>query len=106
MPLAQRLIDELGRIPHLRVHGITQSDRNHLRVPTVSLTHTKHPSTVLARALAERGFNVWSGHNYALETARQLGLDEREGVLRIGLAHYNTEAEVQRVIAALRELLV
>jgi selenocysteine lyase/cysteine desulfurase len=78
----------------------------HQRVPTVSLTHPQHRSTVLARALANEGINVWSGHNYALETTRQLGLDEREGVLRIGLAHYNTADEVERVLSTLKKLLI
>jgi selenocysteine lyase/cysteine desulfurase len=105
MPLAQRLIDGLRRIPNLRVHGITNPARLHERVPTVSVTHPGHRNAVLARALAAQGINVWSGHNYAIELARRLGLDENEGVLRIGLAHYNTAAEVERVIGALESLL-
>jgi cysteine desulfurase family protein (TIGR01976 family) len=105
MALAQRLIDELRRIPQLRVHGITNPNRLFERVPTVSVTHTKHRNAMLARALAAQGINVWSGHNYALELARYLGLDEEEGVLRIGLAHYNTAAEVERIITALQALL-
>lgn len=105
MPLAQHLIDELLRIPGLRVHGITDARRQGERVPTVSVTHPRHANTALARALAAQGINVWSGHNYAFEVARALGLDEREGVLRIGLAHYNTAGEVERLIGALRTLL-
>ncbi len=105
MPLAQHLMDELLRIPQLRVHGITQAARLAERVPTVSVTHPRHANSALARALAGRGINVWSGHNYALELSRALGLDDREGVLRIGLAHYNTIGEVERIIGALRELL-
>jgi cysteine desulfurase family protein (TIGR01976 family) len=105
MPLAQHLIDELLRIPGLKVHGITDPSRQSERVPTISVTHPRHANSALARALAAQGINVWSGHNYALEVARALELDEREGVLRIGLAHYNTSAEVERVIEALRVLL-
>lgn len=105
MPLAQRLIDGLRAIPQVRVYGITDSQHLFKRVPTVSVTHPGHRNTMLAEALAKQGINVWSGHNYALEVARFLGLDEQEGVLRIGLAHYNTAAEVDRVIASLRKLL-
>jgi cysteine desulfurase family protein (TIGR01976 family) len=105
MPLAQHLIDELLRIPELKVHGITDAGRQTERVPTVSVTHPRHANTALARALAQQGINVWSGHNYALEVARALKLDEREGVLRIGLAHYNTIGEVERIISALNALL-
>ena len=105
MPLAQQLIDELLRIPGLKVHGITDPGRQSERVPTISVTHPRHANSALARALAAQGINVWSGHNYALEVARALELDEREGVLRIGLAHYNTAAEVERIIGALKALL-
>jgi cysteine desulfurase family protein (TIGR01976 family) len=105
MPLAQQLIDGLRRIPQLQVQGITNSNRLHERVPTVSVTHPLHSSTSLARALGEQGINVWSGHNYALEVVRHLGLDEGEGVLRIGLAHYNTATEVEQIVSALKALL-
>ena len=105
MPLAQRLIDGLRTIPGLQVHGITNSNRLHERVPTVSFTHSGHACAALARALADQDINVWSGHNYARELVRQLGLDEADGVLRIGLAHYNTEAEVDRVVGAVTGLI-
>jgi cysteine desulfurase family protein (TIGR01976 family) len=105
MPLAQQLMDGLRQVPDLRVHGITDSDRLHERVPTVSVTHPGRRNAALARALAAQGINVWSGHNYALELARRLRLDEQDGVLRIGLAHYNTAAEVERLISALTLLL-
>ena len=105
MPLAQRLIDGLADIPGLKVRGITNSNRLHERVPTVSFTHPDHASNALARALGDAGINLWSGHNYAIELVRQLGVDEADGVLRIGLAHYNTEAEVERVVSAVKGLI-
>ena len=105
MTLAQQLIDGLLKIPKLRVHGITDPRRRAHRVPTVAVTHPAHRNAALARALAAQGINVWSGHNYALEVARRLGLDEKEGVLRIGLAHYNTAAEVERIVSSLQALL-
>ena len=106
MPIAQYLIDELAGIRDVRIHGVSDPKRLAQRVPTVSITHPRHRSTVLAKALAQQGINVWSGHNYAYEAVRQLGLDEREGVLRIGLAHYNTVAEIDRTIGCLKSLLV
>jgi selenocysteine lyase/cysteine desulfurase len=88
------------------VQGITQSDRLQERVPTVSIIHPRHRPSTLAQTLAGQGINVWSGHNYAYELARYVGLDEKEGVLRIGLAHYNTAAEVDRIVHSLQRLLV
>ncbi len=105
MPLAQDLIDGLRAIPGLKVQGITNSNRLHQRVPTVSVVHPDHSNKALAKALGGQGINVWSGHNYALEVARHLGLDEAEGVLRIGLAHYNTAGEVERIVGALKGLM-
>jgi selenocysteine lyase/cysteine desulfurase len=103
--LTQQLIDGLLQIPGVKVQGITDVRLRDRRVPTVSITHPGHRNSVLARALAAQGINVWSGHNYALEVARRLGLDETEGVLRIGLAHYNTVDEIERILAALGALL-
>ncbi len=105
MPLAQHLIDELGHIPGLRVQGITDARRLGERVPTISITHQRHRNSTLAAALGAQGINVWSGHNYAYEVARYLGLDEEDGVLRIGLAHYNAAAEVDQLITAMKALL-
>lgn len=105
MPLAQQLIDGLLKIPGVRLFGLRKADRNACRVPTVSITHSGTRNTDLARSLAGQDINVWSGHNYAYEVARQLELDENEGVLRIGLAHYNTEDEVARVVDAIRSLV-
>jgi selenocysteine lyase/cysteine desulfurase len=103
--LTQQLIEELRKISGVQVQGITSANRLDERVPTVSITHPRHRSSSLARALATQGINVWSGHNYAYELARYLGLDEQEGVLRIGLAHYNTAAEVDRVVHSLQGLM-
>ena len=103
MPLARQLIDELGKIPGVEIYGVANPNRMFERVPTVSIGHAGHRNGDLAQALADQGINVWSGHNYALGLVEQLGLDE--GVLRIGLAHYNTAQEVDRVVGALRTLL-
>jgi len=105
MPLAQHLIEELLRLPGVRIHGITSAARIGERVPTVSMSHQRRRNAELAQALARADINVWSGHNYAYEFARYLGLDEDDGVLRIGLAHYNTAAEVERLLSALRASL-
>jgi cysteine desulfurase family protein (TIGR01976 family) len=106
MPLAQRLIDGLARIEGVRIQGISDARLLSHRVPTVSFTHPRHRNSILAKALAAQGINVWSGHNYALEVVRHLGLDEQDGVLRIGLAHYNTVEEVNRIIGSLKALLL
>ena len=106
MPIAQHLIDGLATIEGVMLQGISDARQLPHRVPTVSFTHTRQRNSIVAKALAAQGINVWSGHNYALEVVRHLGLDEREGVLRIGLAHYNTVEEVDRILESLKTLLV
>jgi cysteine desulfurase family protein (TIGR01976 family) len=102
--LSLQLIEGLKDMD-LVIHGITNSNRIAERVPTVSATHLRHTPQALAQGLADSGICVWSGHNYAYEVVKALGLDERQGVLRIGLAHYNTPGEVDRALAALGKLL-
>ncbi len=103
--LTLALIEGIGAIAGTTIHGITNSNRIAERVPTVSLTHARVDPRHLASALAEEGIYAWPGHNYALEVVRHLGIDEHEGVLRLGLAHYNTRDEVERTLSALERIL-
>jgi cysteine desulfurase family protein (TIGR01976 family) len=105
MPIAQHLIDELAKIEGVQLQGISDARQLSHRVPTVSFTHPRKRNALLAKACAAQGINVWSGHNYAYELVHHLGLDEQDGVLRIGLTHYNTVGEVDRIIGLLKELL-
>jgi cysteine desulfurase family protein (TIGR01976 family) len=92
--LCQRLIDGLSTFRKLTIRGITSSNAMHRRVPTVSFTiDGLHPEE-MAKALAKENIFVWSGHNYAIEPVARMGLMDKGGVLRVGLAHYNTPAEV------------
>ena len=103
--LALRLIDGVKSLPRTTVHGITNPNRIAERVPTVSITCEGHHPRDIARALAERDIYVWSGHNYAFEVVKHLGIDPAIGVVRIGLAHYNTADEVERVLSALADIV-
>ncbi len=104
-PLTQHLIAGLAAIQGVRILGITNPNALHRRVPTVSLTVAGQAPGPLAAALGEQGIQVWNGHNYALDPIRALGLMDSGGALRIGLAHYNTRAEVDRTLTALGTLI-
>ncbi len=103
-PLTQRLVEGLRTIPKIRIAGITDPARFDERVPTVSFLHDESSPAQIARALADKNVFVWSGHNFALEVVRSLGIDEAQGVVRIGLAHYNTPEEVDATLEALSAL--
>lgn len=99
--LAVRLIDGLQSIPGIKVYGITDADQFDQRFATVSITHSEIPTQQVAQSLAEEGVYVWHGHYYALQFTETLGL-EPEGMVRIGLLHYNTSDEVDRLLSVLQ----
>ncbi|MDJ0699905.1 MAG: cysteine desulfurase-like protein [Woeseiaceae bacterium] len=103
--LAVRLIEGLQDLPDVTVHGITEKDALSRRVPTVAFTHKRKSSEHIAQTLAERNIFVWSGHNYAVEIVKALGLHESGGVVRIGPVHYNGTEEIDRLLAVLDEIL-
>ncbi len=72
------------------------------RVPTFCFNVPGRSPESVATLLAERDLAVWHGNYYALETMRHLGLED--GAVRAGIVHYNTEDEVDRLLAGLAEL--
>jgi cysteine desulfurase family protein (TIGR01976 family) len=102
--LARRLLDGLAARPRFRVWGITRPEQLAARVPTVAITATDRTPAEMAGHLGGREIYAWNGNMYGLELTERLGLEERGGVLRLGLVHYNTAEEVDRVLAALDEL--
>jgi cysteine desulfurase family protein (TIGR01976 family) len=103
--LAARLIAGVRTLPGARVYGLVAPEDLPRRVPTVALTIADHTPRALAEALGERGIFAWDGNYYALALMERLRLEPGGGALRLGLAHYNTAAEVDRVVAALAEIV-
>jgi cysteine desulfurase family protein (TIGR01976 family) len=97
--LADQLLRGLGDLPNVQVAGVQDAD-SHKRVGTFGLLVEKHPAS-LARALGAQGIYTWNGNFYAQNVVEHLGLDLEEGLLRIGLMHYNTEREIQRCLEQL-----
>lgn len=103
--LTRTLIDGLSAISGVRIHGITNSNRIADRVPTVSFTHEKIDPEFIAGSMANEGIFVWHGHNYAYEPVRHLGIDEQAGVVRVGIAHYNTAQEIETTLRRFGDIL-
>ena len=101
--LGAELVAGLEGIPSLRMYGITDPGRSHERVPTVSFTHATRSPTEVVEHLAARGVYAWHGNFYALPLTEALGV-EPAGMVRVGLLHYNTAADIERLLGALREL--
>lgn len=102
--LLDRLLEGLQQLPGCRIWGVPQTSRFDERVPTVSVTVDGHRPQELAAELAERGLFTWAGNHYALPFTEAAGL-EPDGTLRIGILHYNTLAEVERLLTALEQLI-
>src|SRR5262249_61637139 len=102
--LARWLLAGLAARPRFKVWGITDPAALSQRVPTISITAADHSPLEIAEHLAARQIYVWNGNLYALELAERLGLEPGGGFLRIGLVHYNTAEEVDRLLQGLDEL--
>jgi len=102
--LIQPLIAGLLEIPGLTFYGIRDPARFDWRTPTVAIRLAGHTPRELADFLGTRGIFTWDGNYYALNLTERLGVESSGGMLRIGLVHYNTAEEVERLLGALREL--
>ncbi|HEV8048888.1 MAG TPA: cysteine desulfurase-like protein [Terriglobales bacterium] len=104
--LMESLIRGLAAIPGLKLYGISDPKRFDQRCPTLAVRIKAHTPLELATRLGERGLFTWDGNYYALNLTERLDVEKDGGFLRIGLAHYNTAKEVERFLAALREIAV
>jgi cysteine desulfurase family protein (TIGR01976 family) len=102
--LSETLLAGLQAIPGLKVYGITAPSRFHQRTPTVALRMQKYSPRALAERLAAENIYVWDGNFYALEVTTRLGVEEQGGVVRVGLVHYNTMEEIDRMLNLLQTL--
>jgi cysteine desulfurase family protein (TIGR01976 family) len=85
----------------VRLHGLETMEG---RVPTFAFSVDGLPSAEVAARLGERGFAVWHGNYYAPEVMKRLGLEDDGGAVRVGFVHYNTDEEVDRLLAELARL--
>jgi cysteine desulfurase family protein (TIGR01976 family) len=107
--LMNRLIAGLSEIPQLKIYGITDPSCFAWRCPTLALRVVNQTSDqtplALATKLGDRGFFTWDGNYYALNLTERLDVEKTGGFLRIGLVHYNTAEEVDRLLEALRQIV-
>jgi cysteine desulfurase family protein (TIGR01976 family) len=102
--LVSRLIAGLGQVNGLHIYGITDPSGFDRRVPTVAFRIDGFSPRRVAEYLGEKGIFVWDGNYYALAVTERLGLEDKGGMVRVGLVHYNTENEVDRLLDALERL--
>ncbi|HYN47758.1 MAG TPA: cysteine desulfurase-like protein [Candidatus Nanopelagicales bacterium] len=102
--LSTRVLTGLAAIPGLTVHGLADPARVPERTPTFAVTLAGWTPRGLAEALAAAGIYAWDGDFYATTLIEDLGLAASGGVVRLGMVHYTTFDEVDRLLATLGEL--
>ncbi|MGZ4396131.1 MAG: cysteine desulfurase-like protein [Gaiellaceae bacterium] len=95
--LGERFLE--GLPANVTLYGLPTMDG---RVPTFAFNVTGRSPAEVSALLGERGFAVWHGNYYAVEIMERLGLPD--GAVRVGLVHYNTSGEVDRLLAELAAL--
>ena len=103
--MMEKLIAGLLEIPKLKIYGITDPKRFDHRCPTIVARVEGHTPLELATKLGDRGFFTWDGNYYALNLTEQLDVERTGGFLRIGLVHYNTMEEVERLLHTMHEIV-
>jgi cysteine desulfurase family protein (TIGR01976 family) len=101
--LSAQLLAGLREIKGLQVYGITDTTQLTWRVPTIACNIEGHSPRELAEYLASQGIFSWDGNYYALGIMERLELEAKGGALRLGMAHYNTVNEIDRVLECLEQ---
>lgn len=102
--LVSHLISGLvGMIPRIQILGLTDPSRFGERTPTVSFVHREKSAEQVAKSLGDLGLFAGHGNFYALQVTEAFDL-EPQGVVRIGLMHYNTRSEIDRLLQAIEQL--
>jgi len=102
--LAAQMLAGFAKIRGLKVYGISDAARLAERVPTFGVRLAGKSPLECAEFLGARGIFTWDGNYFAINVTERLGVEESGGLLRIGAVHYNTSAEIERLLAALEEL--
>ena len=100
--LAERFRAALHEIPEVKLYAAPDGV---LKTPTVAFRVEGHTPREVTERLAQGGFFVADGHFYASSLARKLGIHDKGGWIRAGLAPYNTEEEVEGFIESLKSLV-
>jgi cysteine desulfurase family protein (TIGR01976 family) len=98
------MLPQLEAIPGLTIYGITNPAEFGERCPTVGFNIDGHAPLAVAEYLGRHNIFVWPGNNYAIGVTEQLGLEKSGGMVRVGLTHYSIKEDVDRLIAALKNI--
>ena len=102
--LSRKLLDYLLSKPEILIFGSKNCDME-IRVPTIAFIHKKISSDEIVRKVDKYRIGIRHGDFYAKKIAKDFKLEEKNGVVRVSMVHYNTLAEVERLIECFEEIL-
>jgi cysteine desulfurase family protein (TIGR01976 family) len=91
--LMRRMLDGLQAIDGVKLYGAAAD-----RTPTAMFNVAGRTAAEVASSLAADRVAVWHGNYYAVELEKYLGLAPH-GAVRAGLVHYNSEEDVDQLLA-------
>jgi cysteine desulfurase family protein (TIGR01976 family) len=102
--LADPLLEYLNTRNDVKIIG-ERNGNKYKRVPTISFVHSKQLSSDVVRKVDDYNIGVRYGDFYAKKIIEYLGLEDKDGVIRVSLVHYNTMEEVKVLINAFEQIL-
>jgi len=102
--LADYLLEYLNNRDDIKIIGNKTGNKNK-RVPTISFVHSRYKSSDVVRKVDDYNIGIRYGDFYAKKIIEYLGLEEKDGVIRVSLVHYNTIEEVKSLINAFEQIL-
>lgn len=102
--LSEALLSYLRTVPGLRIIGRTDSARDR-RVPTISFVHERFQSSDIVKQVDPHRIGIRYGDFYAKKLIHDLGLEGKDGVVRVSLVHYNTVEEVEALVEVFQKIL-
>ena len=101
--LAETLLKYLNSVPEIKIIGSPEADAS-VRVPTISFVHFNMKSDEIVEQVDEHRIGIRFGDFYAKKLVQSLDLEQKNGVVRVSLVHYNTTAEVEKLIKVFKKI--
>ncbi len=102
-PLQERLVAYVDAHPRVRLVGPRHGGAE--RVSTISFLHASKTSREISLAANAQDIGIRHGHMYAHRLCTALGIEPEDGVVRVSFVHYNSPADVERLIEVLDAVL-
>ena len=99
--LTRKFLNDISTLPQYTVWGAKDEASDVWRVPTIAVSRDGEKSNDIALYLAANKVNIWSRSVYSISLSERLDLEKTGGFIRVGLVHYNTPEEIDRLLELL-----